>query len=461
MAQKKLGYLAKERNIIVNSKYAVDNFPILHAFMLTCKALKQNEAEVLENKELSPYLDRKIIKDILAESKKEWRPVSEHGTLKFEQRRIRDRQCQICGTKIQNLFYVENPTTSVELCAGSECITQYGMDQRYVKDFKAQAAQTKRIYRRLDFIAQTGDALQEIERQKSLLAETSIIIPIRLSEKHDRQIQELLRLANQFIVEEMEISIDEFLLKFEQFTKTKQEIIEYEIHNRGNEWVFTRALNNHLRPGHKEQELRLREDGYITARTLSLVTDDVFCRNVIKLLDPYAKSIGFTINSAYPSSDRLDVTYSDPPVKYSMSIKYTGFIDEYGKLLFESTAEAIPAEDFFAKHPVQALPLSHGAALALINSFLPANMHFDTEGVFGDEVYLIFENEGFKTYQDEMVIGSLFSQALANNSEAISEWVSRAIKGDRDPLSKLKERKNAFAKAYATTGEYRYLARRR
>ncbi|HWR19067.1 MAG TPA: hypothetical protein VN608_05545, partial [Clostridia bacterium] len=158
--RKKLGYVLSERNIIINSQFAKEEFPQVFDFMLANRVLRQADYEAIGDKKLQNWLERRTIGLMLAESKKEWRPIMQNGELKYEVKRERDGKCQICGTWLKYLYFIQNTLNGAELCAGSECITQYGLDKKQLKEFKERVEIIQKIDRRQELIDKTDGALQ-------------------------------------------------------------------------------------------------------------------------------------------------------------------------------------------------------------------------------------------------------------------------------------------------------------
>lgn len=449
---KTLGYLQKERNVIVRSEFAKEHFSSLHEYMVSHIALNQSDVENSESQELRTTFDKRTIEYIFAECKKEWR-----STGRVEIRPKRDRQCEICAAKIQNVFFIENTLNGTEMGVGSECAGYYGIDKKELKNIKERALERERaaqkIARREELLKLSGGALSNIEGKQHLLSGLRVVPPQKMIDEFNAVLDDLNTASSSFIGRGSKLDLNRFQEDYSKFIRIIAEISEYDQHHKNDNWVLTRQLERGIRSGYADKEQVLRTSGFIDYTTLCIISDDEFCRTSATQLAPKIRKIGFKIEYVYSAQNIIQVAYTVSSISYELVFQYTQFMDAYGILLFDESAKVMAAIDFIRRSSVEVSTHDYNKAIKLIQSYLPEDMSIDGDE-FDSEIYLKFGDGTYKTFIGKIIIKRLFANALNGEHEPIAAWARGMKTGKRKSVADLKRLQNDKQRGYVTTREY-------
>lgn len=441
---KTLGYELKERNIIVNSNYAREHLPALYGLMVDTPTLSQLEAEKVEDASLRALLDKTLIQQILDTSRLEWDIVKgADGDYKLIIRPTRDCQCEICNTKIRNLYYIKNRLTMKELCVGSECIGRYGVGTEQARDFKRQSAAQLKAKQRLmreQQIEMEHPGVREFLRVNNHYIESlPYMLPLDHQRRFDSEFQDLRSIVYTYLESEEDGGLNELDERVERLRGLMSKHQTFMKKQRSNPWALSRKMWNTIRAGDARCVNRLRKLAVIDEQTITLITESDFCKNAVRGLAETAKEAGFTIQSCSPDGSMIYIRFAVGNTIVNLTIDYAQFISAYGIRLFSPSASIPTAKEYFATADVQVQSSSHMEALYQIEKCLPPHTRFAEDRssnsieMAGGSVFLIFypeqrnsaEKGRFIELNTEVTLSLLYGKYLINDIEFIQMWANK------------------------------------
>lgn len=184
------------------------------------KAVSLDQLPLLDNKAIAALTYNK--RNLISLTTKEW--IAENT---YNERPKRDMVCELCNTKIKNLFYIFNRKNSNELRVGSECIKNFP-DMEGYKEQKKQFRDIKKgqqvISRRNKFYDIYPDAEQLISDADTYFSTLPVLLPLETYLKLKDTITRMRLIYTLYVNEGKK----PFRSSFDSFELFKLAIIQYE-----------------------------------------------------------------------------------------------------------------------------------------------------------------------------------------------------------------------------------------
>ena len=411
--------------------------------MVAVPTMSQIEAEKVEDVSLRALLDRTMIQKILDTSRMEWDIVKDAvGDYKLIIRPIRDYQCEICNTKIRNLYYIKNRLAMKELCVGSECIRRYGVGTEQACDFIRQSAaqlKAKQHLIREQRIEVEHPGVREFLRVNNHYIESlPYMLPLDQQRDFECGFQALRNIVNTFLESEQDVGLNELDERVECLQGLMNEHQAYMNEQRSNPWALSRKMWNTHRTVDARLSNRLCKLAVIDEQTIALITESDFCKNAVRGLVETAKEAGFTIQSCSPDCTKIYIRFAIGNTFVNLAIDYVQFISAYGVRLFNPTARIPLAKEYFTTANVHVQTSSHMEALYQIEKCLPPHTRFAEDRstnsieMAGGSVFLIFypeqrnstEKGRYIELNTEATLSLLYKKCLVNDIKFIQTWAN-------------------------------------
>lgn len=293
---------------------------------------KENATE----EELNIYRMRN---DIVTQAKNEWQiDPSRSVDLLPDAEKV---QCEVCGTRIKNVFHIKNSINQNSLMTGSECIKHFAItDNQHINSLLKNAKQLKRregienIFPGIDLL---------IYQWKNFIEEQPIIIIKSLSNQYYELGESLNSIYKPYLKHENKSDKDsEDAIRgiLDQREKIVAEIIQH-VETHKDDVLY--PPNRVLRQMDPQGVAKLKEEGCITPRTLFRIRDDEVAQKIFEKYDAFFKINKINILKISPKNG------IDFRIKRQANIILTApfgvFCKRYGEaLLKENGIETIISE---------------------------------------------------------------------------------------------------------------------
>ncbi|MDO9491255.1 hypothetical protein [Acetobacterium sp.] len=288
--------IKKERNLLLFS-HVINDYPLLKKRLekhttIDEQILKKEKATVEE------YNIYRMRNDIVTQAKNEWEiDTSRSVDILPDDKKVR---CEVCGMPIKNVFYIKNSINQNSLRTGSECIKHFAITDKQHLDSLLKNA--KRLKRReaIEHIFPGIDL--RIYQWKNFIDDQPIIIKDTLSKQYYTLGETLSSIYSSYLKhennsdKESEDQIREILSEADELIS---EITKYIKKHKNNVLYPPSRIFRSMEP---QSVALLKQDGYITPRTLFRIRDDEVAQKIFEKYDAFFKTNKITILNVSPKN---------------------------------------------------------------------------------------------------------------------------------------------------------------
>lgn len=474
--EKTLGYNVKERNLIVDSEYALKHHPELYEFLCAHPKITAKEHEQLTSQEQQLLL-RPSLLEIFQACKLEWRIVRGIGNeYKVKILDTKGEKCQICTTPIRFIFYIRNEISKKELCVGSECITHYEIDKDNAKDFKSMYMKQIKAQMRIQALHKLNmlfPGIQDFVRNKAnYLRNNTFVLPVDITTRFSQTYQQLSNAINAFLDNGGDQEkLDEIKALYAFINDQIQEHRTFFEQQENNPWALTTALlRGIVRPEADPDYQKLMSTAVISADSLHLFSDSKFRNRIIQLIADKLHGTRLKVQRISYDGGTVYFDFQQGRHVRKLVTHYVEFVRAYGQLVFDPSFIPTNEEEYIATNHVTVDNTYYAEALSQIEQAFPRGIHFFRGNgviqVIDNFAFLVFsdsENEGaggFIPIDLSEVIHRMYKHHLLKETELVRQWAidRRSSKNAKGKIEDLYDTINAYRRG--VVDDKRYVRRR-
>jgi hypothetical protein len=234
--------------------------------------------------------------DIVTQAKNEWEiDTSRSVDILSDDKKVR---CEVCGMPIKNVFYIKNSINQNSLRTGSECIKHFAITDKQHLDSLLKDA--KRLKRREGIENIFPGINLRIFQWKNFIEDQPIIINDSLAKQYYALGDSLSSVYGLYLKHENSSdkeSEDEIRGILNETDKLISEISKYVKKHKGDVLYPPNRIFRSMEP---TSIALLKQDGYITPRTLFRIRDDEVAQKIFEKYDAFFKTNRITILNVSP-----------------------------------------------------------------------------------------------------------------------------------------------------------------
>ncbi|WP_303871989.1 hypothetical protein [Acetobacterium wieringae] len=286
--------IKKERNLLLFSD-VINDYPLLKIRLKKHTTIDEQilKKEKATEEELNIYRMRN---DIVTQAKNEWQiDTSRSVDLLPDDKKV---TCEVCGRPIKNVFYIKNSINQNRLRTGSECIRHFAIADKQHLDSLLKNA--KRLKRREEIEHIFPGIDLRIYQWSNFIDEQPIIINDTLSKKYFELGDLLNSIYGAFLKQENNSdkdSEDEIRRILNESDELIEEILKYVKRHKDDVLYPPSRIFRQMEP---QAVAWLKQDGYITPRTLFRIRDDEVAQKIFEKYDTFFKTNRITILNVSP-----------------------------------------------------------------------------------------------------------------------------------------------------------------
>lgn len=288
--------IKKERNLLLFS-HVINDYPLLKKRLEKHTTIDEQilKKEKATDEELNIF---RMSNEIVTQAQNEWH-IDPNRTVDLlpNDKKIR---CEICGARIKNVFYIKNSINQNSLRTGSECIKQFAItDKQHMANLLKDA---KRLKRREEIENIFPGINLRIFQWKNFIEDQPIIINDSLAKQYYALGDSLSSVYGLYLKHENsndKESEDEIRGILNEADKLISEISKYVKKHKGDVLYPPNRIFRSMEP---TSIALLKQDGYITPRTLFRIRDDEVAQKIFEEYDAFFRTNRITIIKVSPKN---------------------------------------------------------------------------------------------------------------------------------------------------------------
>ena len=286
--------IKKERNLLLFSD-VINDYPLLKERLEKHTTIDEQilKKEKATEEELNTYRMRN---DIITQAKNEWEiDISRIVELLSDNEKVR---CEICGMPIKNVFFIKNSINQNTLKTGSECIKKFGIADKQHMDSLVKNAKRLKRRQEIENIFPGIDLM--IYQWKNFIENQPIIIGDSLSKQYYALGESLNSIYTSYLKHENSSDKDsEDAIRgiLNEADVIISEISKYVKKHKNDVLYPPSRIFRSMEP---QSVALLKQDGYITPRTLFRIRDDEVAQKIFEKYDAFFRTNRITILNVSP-----------------------------------------------------------------------------------------------------------------------------------------------------------------